>query len=187
MTKQNYKSADLFSRWLANAIDSGISFAILLILIYIAHFIGKFLVSTDIKGSYELIAILAVLLISLIYPLIIEPWIVARKGGSIGKLLLKLKIVKEDTKNYLSFKRSFVRSFLKFFILDVVGSFVAMVNIIMIFMDEKRQAGHDRFVDTWVVQNLNEKSLIKGVIVFILIIILNISLITGLILIISNL
>ncbi len=83
---------------------------ILLVLIYIAHFIGKFVIPIDIKGRYELIAIFVVMISSLVYPLIVEPYLVAKKGGSIGKLLLKLKIVKEDTKNYLSFKRSFINS-----------------------------------------------------------------------------
>jgi len=83
---------------------------------------------------------------------VIQVWLIASRGQTIGKILLKIKIVDETSGEKTTFLRSVVlRSVLvKYIGYNIVGSLLFFVDLIFLFTKKNRTL-HDRLAKTLVV------------------------------------
>lgn len=91
------------------------------------------------------IAILVGILFSMVY----ETIMVARYGGTIGKLLLRMKVI-SDTE--MTYKTAFIRHISKY-----VSSITLGIGYLMVAWDEKKQGLHDKMAQTYVVEDTSSR------------------------------
>jgi uncharacterized RDD family membrane protein YckC len=109
---------------------------LILIVIFILLF-GRFMAFTGIDTS--MIGFLFLMFLILIY----EPVMVSQFQGTLGHKFFKLRVLMEDEKSNVSFLRSVVRAFLRWFLGSI--TFFWMLG-------KKRQALHDQITKTRVLR-----------------------------------
>lgn len=82
---------------------------------------------------------------SLILPFI-NSFLISTFGGSIGKLLTGIKIVKPDGKNL-----SFWRAFFRYLIGYMISGCFLWLGFVWILIDKEKRAWHDQIADTYVI------------------------------------
>ncbi|HYL76020.1 MAG TPA: RDD family protein [Bryobacteraceae bacterium] len=97
--------------------------------------IGKFLL---LEGGF--------VLLSMVLGAVYETWMVTRYGGTLGKMICRLRIVMADGGN-LSYGRSAGRHFAKY-----ISGLTLWIGYIMAGVDEEKRSLHDRICDTRVIK-----------------------------------
>jgi uncharacterized RDD family membrane protein YckC len=87
-----------------------------------------------------------VVLVSAILSAVYEIWMVTRYGGTLGKIICKLRIVMVDGSS-LSYGRSAGRHFAKY-----ISGLTLWIGYIMAGVDEEKRSLHDRICDTRVIK-----------------------------------
>ncbi len=138
-------------RFVARILDSVILWVVLLPLSYA---LGAFLpnlwrphpATPDLRSFGPFFAGFAIVnLISWIIALLYEGWFVSNRGGTPGKLLFGLRIVRTNG-DKLSFARACGR-----YLATVVSSLTLFIGYIMAAFDDQKRALHDHICDTRVV------------------------------------
>lgn len=157
--------ASFYERTLAKLIDSLIySMLILLPVVSISASSGF---SNLLDSSYNFILLILVIAV-LVLPL--EMLMVSRLGGTPGKLILGIKIQKENGKR-LNFWEAFVRSTIG---RAVSGLFFGL-GYFWVCRNEKRQGWHDLIIDSVVVRTISY-GWMMGLLIFVVFLIINICL-----------
>jgi len=160
--------ASFYERLLSRFIDSLIYSMILLIPLVKISTINVFTILLDNIYNYILF-----LLIIASFIFFFEIFIISEFGGTLGKLLIGLRIQHENGK-FLSLKDSFIRLTLG---RAVSGIFFGL-GYLWIFKNAKHQAWHDMVNETVVVRKLSHGYLI-GLVIIIAFIIINLGIFAG--------
>lgn len=88
---------------------------------------------------------LAISVVSLIFWVLYEAWFTTRKGGTPGKLILSLQVVRPDGAR-LTFGRAVGRTFAQ-----LINSFTFLIGYVIAAFDAQKRALHDMICDTRVV------------------------------------
>lgn len=99
----------------------------------------------DMKATLQLFAELVsyIVVLAIAYHTIFT----ALYGGSIGKILCKIKVIRVDTLDKPNYLQSFFRSFIRI----VSANFFLFVPLLFIFVDVFRRAVHDMVMQTIVI------------------------------------
>ncbi len=169
MQDRNY--ASIWVRALAKILDSAIvSLDVFVILFMFSAFWSKSLY--DFFPSLLWI-LLYLLFIRWVVVFFIQPYLISKFGGNVGKILTGLEIVHEDDK-YLTFKRAIFREY----VARIASSVMFGVGYYWIIKDKRKQAWHDMLSDTFVVKKSNSGLLI-GLIALVPLLIVELVLLTG--------
>lgn len=103
----------------------------------------------------------------------LEPYLISRFGGNIGKIITGLEIIHEDGK-YPTLKRAIFREYVARLALSVMFG----IGYYWIIKDKRRQAWHDMLSDTFVVKK-NDSGITMGLIALIPLIIVESVLLIG--------
>ena len=131
--------AGLFVRWVAAFIDGLIILPILLLFIWIIALIGK---STDLDKVADKAEIFA----GLIW-LPLNLYFVTKYGATPGKMVMKLRIIKEDG-SVPDFKTAFKREIIG----KIVSGLFLNLGYIWIAFDKEKQGIHDKIAKTHVIR-----------------------------------
>ena len=124
-------------RFVARSIDSALFFLI-------SYILGKLIILSPLSLVYGLIVQLSICtLIFAIYEIILT----SKYGGTIGKLLMKIKVV-DLNGNFISISDSIVRYFSKW-----LSGLTLGIGYLMIIWTEKKQGLHDKIANTYVIDN----------------------------------
>ena len=124
-------------RFIAYSIDA-------IILFILNWLIGIILVYTNLSLFMLIIAQWGLLLgASAIYEILLT----YKYGGTLGKILMKIKVVDEKG-NFISFWRSTGRHFAKY-----ISSIILYIGFLMVLWDGNKQGLHDKMARTYVVDN----------------------------------
>ncbi len=133
---ETYQYQGFWIRLCAYTIDS-------IIFSSIAYLLGKGILFWSMNPWYQSLVLLAgIIAISAVY----ETIMVGRFGGTIGKLLLRMRIISDTgTMNY---KVAFVR-----WASTILSTILLMIGYLMIAWDPRKQALHDRIAKTLVIRD----------------------------------
>lgn len=168
MTEKDPKYASYFERLLARLIDSLVYFMIIFVPVVKIASAASFTNLVDNIYNFTLFILFIAFLI-----LPFEIAMTAKFKGTPGKLLMGLKIQKEDGKP-LTFKEAFIRLTIG---RAVSGLFLGL-GYFWIFKNKKRQAWHDLINQSVVVKHLNYGWLI-GILILIAFLLIDLSLFAG--------
>ncbi len=136
----NPQMASFFDRFTAFSLDA----LIINILSFTFGMFGAYTSSLGGDFSFELFALVFGLLCVFFY----MGWFYVRKGQTPGKMLMKIKVVRSEDLQYMSWGQVFRR--------EVAGKWISgfafSLGYLWYFMDEKRQAWHDIIARTYVVK-----------------------------------
>jgi len=107
-----------------------------------------------------------IVFVSIIHP-VINLYLIASFGGTIGKLLTATEIVDSGGK-YLTYKMAFFRNIVGYFVSNVF----LWLGFIWILVDRDRRSWHDMIAGSWVVKK-SENGLTSGLLVLIILLAAN--------------
>lgn len=142
------KPANLIKRVSAVLIDS---------LILISISLGALVISVSVSQNPIETTLLSIsfLLFTGIFYTLAQSYLTAELGGSIGKLVMGIKVVRGNGRN-LTFKRAIFRVTIG----QQLASSLLMLGYFWIFMDEKRRGWHDLAAQSEVVESENKANLL---------------------------
>ncbi|RDU58307.1 RDD family protein [Helicobacter sp. MIT 99-5507] len=128
-------------RILAHIIDD----FIVSFIIFIAFYEQMMSLNGDIKALQQFVVKLVpyIILLAIIYHTIFT----ALYGGSIGKILCKIKVVRLDTLDKPSYLQSFYRSFIR----TISANLLLYIPLLFAFVDNFKRAFHDIVMQTIVI------------------------------------
>jgi len=122
----------------------------------IAHLIDTFLLSIIFAFIKTILIILPLpllliaflnILFDFLIILIYESYYTSRYGGTIGKLLMKIKVTNQKG-GLLTFKQAALR-----FLTKILSSMILFIGHLFIILDKKKQALHDKIMETYVIED----------------------------------
>jgi len=163
---QPKKYTSFWMRFLASALDMAILNFDFFILLYLLSAFW----SADLKTLLNSILwiLLYVLLIKGVLKVVLNPLLVSELGGSLGKLILGLKIEHEDGSK-LTFKRAFFREC----VAKIASKILLGAGYFWIFKNQKRQAWHDMLADTYVVEKNGNARVVLGLVLLLVVIVVD--------------
>lgn len=129
-------------RFVAHLLDFFINLTVLLFFVYLVSGVGE---TTQLLGKVSAYLVFLIF----VYPVLnsfLTAWFVSAFGGTPGKLLTGISIVRPDGKN-LGFWRAFFRNYIGYMISGVLLG----AGFIWILIDKERRAWHDQVADSYVV------------------------------------
>ena len=139
-------------RFVAVVIDS-------LILMLLSNVVGQILGKMGLPGNIvelpkdpkQLIAFQSIfgLIISAFISFFYFGWFYSNKGGSPGKLIFGLKVVDNETREYIGYWRAFLREYF----CKIISTIILFIGFIMAGLRSDKRALHDMITGTQVVQD----------------------------------
>ena len=144
--------AGFWVRFAAVVIDS-------LILMLLSNVVGQILGKLGFPGNIvelpkdpkELIVFQSIfgLIISAFISFFYFGWFYSNKGGSPGKLIFSLKVVDNETREYIGYWRAFLREYF----CKIISTIILFIGFIMAGLRSDKRALHDMITGTQVVQD----------------------------------
>ncbi len=133
---QKVKYAGFIARWVAFTIDNALFAVLTIVLVFpFPNFEDPLPI-----GIYRVVTTLALI------ALMIVMW-VKYDGATPGKKLMRIKIVDADTLESIDYKTGMKR-----FLGYILSSLMLLVGFVMVLFSKKKQAFHDKFANTLVIQ-----------------------------------
>ncbi|QQG41974.1 MAG: RDD family protein [Candidatus Woesebacteria bacterium] len=161
--------ASPWQRLLARIIDVTFSW------LFPIFLINLFSTSTDTASMLNNLSLYLVLQV-LVYPIVyifFTSFLISRFGGTVGKLVIGIKVVLADG-HLLSFWKAFFRDRIAY----IVSGVLLWLGFIWILVDKERRAWHDQIAGSYVV-NVNKKLVLLGILVLAAILFLEFNLVSG--------
>src|SRR4030042_2832480 len=109
-----------------------------------ANFFQKLVVSMKMKGIFELI----IFLILLGFQIWNNVYLLGKTGGTIGKHILGIKVVKTENMEVIGMGTALLRETIG----KSLSGIILNIGYLMILWDKRKQALHDKVVDTIVIK-----------------------------------
>lgn len=158
-----YKYASFWERWLAALLDElvwsiGLVIVVLLVSLFYATKVESFFVGVG-------FGLLYLASINMLFRTLVQPYLISRFGGSIGKLVFGQEVILKDNQ-----KITYTRAFFREFIAKQASALLFGVGFYWIFRTSDRQAWHDMLSDSYVI-NKTDKGLLYGLLAIFLLLI----------------
>jgi len=79
----------------------------------------------------------------------------ANYGGTLGKMALGIKVVREDM-SPVTYREAIIREFVVKHVLYLPFAFISWLGVIWIAFDERKQGWHDKIAKTYVVEEVSK-------------------------------
>jgi uncharacterized RDD family membrane protein YckC len=147
---QNHRLASLGRRFVASMIDTFLLLAILMPVMWFTGFMTRSLENAQAGDSAGLEEVLWAVVSFLLF--VVLNWVPLFEGQTIGKRVMKMRIVRKDgqpaTRSHIILKRSLPVQLIA--LLPTAGNFLVLLDTVMIFRSQ-RNTFHDDFADTKVI------------------------------------
>lgn len=145
------------SRLLARLIDGIIGVPVVVVLYLLASEAVATFITIDSIGILILLIMLPVfimMIIGVVVSFVYEVPLIAVKGQTVGKMVMKIKVVPADDSLEVGFKKSLVRWIVpqSMGVVPIVGSIPALLGYAWIIWDTEHQGWHDKAAKTYVIK-----------------------------------